>query len=357
MYKVMAKKILVRAPNWIGDAVMSLPAVEALKALYPASDITVLAKPWTVPVYENNPDVSTIIEFGSEYNGILGKFRLGRMLRGGGFGTAVLFPNSFEAAFLSFWARIPERVGYARDMRSILLTEAVTATEDIRGRHHVFYYMNLIKAIGADLTLDGAPPVPVVRVSDDERTRAEEILKAGGVEGSGEVLLVGMAPGASFGSAKRWPVKRFRELAELLFKEYGGIGKGRVVPVIFGAGADVGVAEELSKEMGSIKHINLAGRTTLREFFGVTSLCKLFITNDSGPMHVAAALGVPTTAIFGSTEARVTGPVGNSVRVVSLNMDCSPCFKRECPEGDPKCLTDITADEVYKAASELIGKE
>ncbi|MCK4846179.1 MAG: lipopolysaccharide heptosyltransferase II [Deltaproteobacteria bacterium] len=353
----MAKNILVRAPNWIGDAVMSLPALSALKALHPDANVMVLAKPWTIPVYENNPDVSTIIEFGSEYKGILGKFRLGRMLRGGGFEAAILLPNSFEAAFLSFWARIPKRIGYGRDMRSMLLTKAVEATEEIRARHHVFYYMNLIKAMGADISLDGAVPVPVVSVSDAERRAAEEILKLNGIDDLNETLLVGMAPGASFGSAKRWPVVRFRELAELLFKEYGGIGRGRVVPVIFGAGADVSVAEELSKEMGSIKHINLAGGTTLREFFGVTSLCNLFITNDSGPMHVAAALGVATVAIFGSTDTVVTAPVGNSVKVVSLNMDCSPCFKRECPDGDAKCLTDITAEEVFTSALELMGKE
>jgi len=344
------KRILVRAPNWIGDAVMCLPAVAALKAVYPDAELTALTRGRAVPVFENNPAIAGVIEYDANgrHKGVTGRFRLRKEIKSRGFDMAVLFQNAFDAAFVSFISGIPERVGYARDLRRRLLTRPVAVTAEIKKRHQVFYYLNIIKELdpkgGIDVSGAAMPPTPVIRLNDEEIRWAEEFLRQNGIK---QEALIGAAPGASYGPAKRWPAAGFAEALRRLAMEYNG------VPVIFGGPDDAEACKDAA-ELIAGRVINLAGRTTLRQCMALLARLKVFVTNDSGLMHVAAALGVPTVAVFGSTDAALTGPVGRAVRVVEKRPECAPCFKRECAYGHYRCLKGVDAEDVIAAARSLL---
>src|SRR3972149_284504 len=312
-------KIFLRVPNWRGGAVMTSPALSALKGLYPQARITVLAKPGVSPIYENNPDVSSIIvyEGGGRHEGLGGMLRLAMELKKEKFDLAVLFQNAFEAAFISFLARIPEGAGYARDLRTALLTRPVRLTEGIKGRHQVFYYLNIIKELGGSVSFTEAP-LPGIYLNGDEIKKAERFMEENGFGRGG--LFFGVSPGASYGPAKRWGIEGFREVIERITGDIGASA------VIFGGKDDAGVAEKLSGRL-TVRHLNLAGKTTLREFIALATRMRFFICNDSGPMHGAAALGGPTVAIFGSTDPLLTGPLARRVSGLGRERECGPGFQ------------------------------
>lgn len=340
-YKQMAiEKILVRAPNWIGDAVMCLPALVSLRALYPSSEISVLAKPRVVPVFENNPCVSGIIRVEGRHKGLFGMLRLSSELRKRGFDLAVLFQNAFGAAFISLLGAAKERVGYARDLRSGLLTRAIPVSAEIRKKHQVFYYLNIIKELGGNMP---GNPVPEIHITAGEAATARAFLEKNNLTGK---PVFGAAPGASYGPSKRWPAERFASVLKGLTEEYGGAA------LIFGGPEDKEACAVLKNAMPSA--IDLSGKTSLRESIALMSCTRAFITNDSGPMHIAAALGVPTVAVFGSTEDSLTGPVGSKAASVREKTECSPCFKRECAFGHYECLTRVEAKIVLAKAKELV---
>lgn len=337
-----SEKIIVRAPNWIGDAVMSLPAVAGLKALYPGSSLTVLTKTRAVPVFLNNPDIDSVLEYDDKgrHKGVKGRFTLARELRAASFDLAVLMQNAFDAAFIAYLAGIPERVGYARDLRSALLTKAVAVTPEIKKRHQVFYYYNIVKELGGKVP---DRPRPRIYIGKEDADWAEFFIKKNSLASS---VLVGAAPGASYGPAKRWPVDSYAEVLSRFS------GKG-CIPIIFGGPEDAETCKAVSEKVRG-KHLNLAGGVTLRQFMAILARLGVFITNDSGPMHIASALGVATVAIFGSTDPTLTGPLSANSTVLIKKADCSPCFDRVCSKGHYRCLTSITADEVFEAADSLI---
>ncbi|MBI5492935.1 MAG: lipopolysaccharide heptosyltransferase II [Deltaproteobacteria bacterium] len=336
------KRILVRAPNWIGDAVMSLPALSSLKALFPDAGVFVLAKPRVVPVFENNPDAAGLITYddNGRHRGLKGKLKLSGEIKGEGFNLAVLFQNAFDAAFLSFMSGIPERVGYARDLRSPLLTKAIPVTPEIEKRHQAFYYLNIVKELGGAVP---ERPAPRIYISGEEMLWAERFLKENGLD---KDRLIGAAPGASYGPAKRWPPERFAQALNRVSKAIGA------VPLIFGGPEDSDASEKVSG-MIEDRHLNLAGKTTLRQSMALLCNLRVFITNDSGPMHISAALNVPTVAVFGSTDPALTGPLGERAVVVMKKAPCSPCFERVCKYGHYECLNNIEADDVVKEALSL----
>lgn len=338
----MAKeKILVRVPNWIGDAVMCLPALDSLRALYPSADISLLAKPKVVPVFENNPAVSAIIVYdGKKHGGLLGQLRLSGELKKKQFDLAVLFQNAFGAALISFLASAKERVGYARDLRSGLLTKAILVTDEIKTKHQVFYYLNIIKELGGKMPKN---PVPRIHISNAEAASAKKFLEENGLR---EKPVFGAAPGASFGPAKKWPPERFAAVLKGLTEEFGGAA------LIFGGPDDKEACAGVKAAMPAA--LDLSGKLSLRESMALMARVNAFITNDSGPMHIAAALGVPTVAIFGSTEDSLTGPVGKKAAAVRTKTKCSPCFKRECRFGHYECLTRVEAGRVLDKAKELL---
>ncbi len=328
-------KILVRATNWVGDAVMSLPALRALRESFPRAEISILAKPWVADIYRREPFCDHLIPFVSV-------FRAARELRRMRFECAILLQNAFEAAAIAFLAGIPERIGYARDGRSLLLTRAIPVprTGEIPP-HERFYYLELLWRAGIldrrpenDLIrLDGAP---LAREAGAERFRAL---------GLGDVV-VGVSPGAAFGSAKRWLPERFAEAANRVAQELGA------TVAIFGSKEERELCARVTAEIKAPAR-NFAGETSLSEFIDLAAACRVYLTNDSGAMHIASALGVPTVAVFGATNDVTTGPTGPLARVVREPVECSPCQRRECPI-DHRCMTRVDSARVAQAAFDLL---
>jgi heptosyltransferase-2 len=334
------KKILVRATNWVGDAVMSLPALRALRGRYPAAHIAILAKPWVGDLYGREPFCDELIPYSPRT--LAEKWSAGRALRGRGFDLAILLQNAFEAAAVAFAARIPERVGYARDGRSLLLTKAVPVPKP--GAHERFYYLELLHRAGI---LDHVPESAAIRLDGAAAARAAGTARflARGMGGA----IVGVSPGAAYGSAKRWLPERFAEAASQVARELDG----RVA--VFGSAAEREVCEVVARGVTVPVH-NFAGETSLGEYIELAAACKVYLTNDSGPMHIASALGLPTVAVFGATNHVTTGPIGPLARVIREDVECSPCLKRECPI-DHRCMTRVDAARVERAAMELVKAE
>jgi heptosyltransferase-2 len=339
------KKIMVRATNWIGDAVMSLPALEALRARFPDSEIVLVSKPWVSEIYLNHPAISRQIVYDAagEHRGARGFWRLVRKLRAERFDAAILLQNAFQAAWMAWCAGIPVRIGYVRDGRSSLLSEAVEVPPPAAYGHQVYYYLQLLFRAGIIERPETQHEVRLHLAESEQRWAAKQLQTVGL---SGRRFLVGLSPGASFGGAKRWLPDRYANLADRLIDALGAD------VLIFGSPAERALAEAVARAMNHTP-VLVAGETTLREFMALLAKCHLVITNDSGPMHVAAALGLPLVAIFGSTNERATGPVSLRARIIKHPVECSPCGLRECPI-DFRCMNGISVDEVYTAALESV---
>ena len=340
-------KILIRATNWIGDAVMSLPALRAIRARYSAAEIAVLAKPWVAALYEGERSVDRVIPLEGEagMRDFAAKWRLGNRLRRERFDLAILLPNSFESAAVVRLAGAKKIVGYRRDGRSFLLTEAVALPRAGEiPQHETFYYLELLRRAGI---IDGLPSTTPIRFDriDEARLRGEALFMRAGLR----LPVIGVSPGAAYGSAKRWLPERFAAAAARLASEHGASIHGASIAV-FGSAGEKGMCEEVA---AAAHGRNFAGSTSLREFIDMTAACRLFLTNDSGAMHIAAALGVPSITVFGPTDEFATAPTGELAALVREPVDCAPCLLRECPI-DHRCMTRVTADRVVLAAEELL---
>lgn len=333
-------KILVRATNWVGDAVISLPALRALRERFPRSEISILAKPWVADLYGREPFCDRLIPYTADTFGA--KWGVAKELRAGHFDAAILLQNAFEAAALAFAARIPERIGYARDGRSPLLTRAIPVPRAGEiPRHERFYYLELLRRAGI---LDAMPENDLIRL-DGAGAAREAGARRFREMGLGEVV-IGISPGAAYGTAKRWLPERFAEAA---MRVAGQLGASIA---IFGAQSE----RDLCATVANAVHVpvrNFAGETTLAEFIELAAACRVYLTNDSGAMHIASALGIPTVAIFGATDDTTTGPTGPLSRVVREQVECSPCLKRECPI-DHRCMTRVSAVRVAETALDLL---
>ncbi len=335
-------RILIRATNWLGDAVMSLPALRALKQRYPAAHIAVLARPWVADLYRREPFAGEILTEGATWRAhvrTIGELRARR------FDTAVLLPNSFATALTVWAARVPRRIGYNRDGRGALLTDAVSLPpKSSPPKHETLYYLELLLRAGV---IDAMPePRPVVlHAASDARRAGERLLERMGVD----TPALGVSPGAQNSRAKQWPPERFVEAAAAVASLRGW------TVVLFGSAEErplcIGMASELRRR--AVRVLSVAGETTLAQFIELAAACRVFLTNDSGAMHVASALAVPTVAIFGPTEWTATAPSGPVARIVRQPVDCAPCMLRDCPT-DHRCMLKIPAEAVAQAALELV---
>ncbi len=314
---------------------MSTPMIRAIRKNFPGAHIHILAKPWVAGVFENNPDIDNIIIYDNQgrHKGWQGVIRLGRDLRKYRFDLAVLVQNAFEAALLSFFAGIPKRLGYNTDGRFFLLTHRIPCGPAQKKLHQIDYYLGIIKGAylktyGRELTLNITPY---------EIKQGYDILKDHEVRGSEPIL--GINPGAAYGTAKRWPKEKFIRLCLRLKKN-----DNKLAVLIFGSPGEKELGAEISKKTGAI---NLCGKTNLRQAMALIRLCDLFITNDSGLMHVAAALDVPLIAIFGPTDYKTTSPFGAGSHMIRKPVPCSPCMKPDCPLGHHECMESVSVDEVY----------
>lgn len=335
-------RILIRATNWVGDAVMSMPAFEAVRENFPQSHITVLARPWVVPLYESHPAADSVIPY-RRGHGILKDssefLRVVRVIRSLHFDMAVLFQNAFEAALIARLGGIMIRVGYNTDGRGFLLSHSVVRGTEVLKLHQVEYYLTFLRALGWEApTRD-----PVLRADPEAVARVRALLSSKGIKD--QDLLIGISPGAAYGPAKRWPVERFAAIGDQAIKEW----RARVVVIGTEKDKDLGEALISATAPGAV---NCCGLTGLGEALALIKRCQLFVSNDSGLMHVAAALNVPTVAIFGSTDPVATGPHGKSARIVKQDMECSPCLKPECAVGY-RCLLSVKANDVWRAMAQL----
>lgn len=339
--------ILIRATNWVGDAIMTLPALDALAQAAPQARIEVLAKPWVAPIYLNHPKVSRVVifEHSRKHSGPGGLLRLCSKLRGRNYDWAVLFQNAFQAGLIACLCRAGVRLGYGSDGRRLLLTHPVERSPQVRQIHETSYYLNILFQAGI---LNQEPPAegvcPHLHLAEADLTWARRFITKKRLDRG---LILGMAPGAAFGPAKCWPAERFSALADALNSD------GFKSLVLFGSKGEDQTCQEVAGGVNKLKVFNLAGRTSLGRAMALLSVLNAFVTNDSGLMHASAALGTPTVAVFGSTNPVTTGPLGGRVRMVRKPVDCSPCLKPVCPT-DLRCFTGIEPEEVAQTTRELL---
>jgi heptosyltransferase-2 len=340
------KRLVILSPNWLGDAVMALPAIADVRRAAPDAQIAVAARPAIAPLFRLVPDVNdTIVLSKPAAIHDVGRWRaLGAELAGGEFDTALLFPNSMHAALVVSRAGIPERWGYRTGWRGSLLTRAIQRTS---GLHQEESYQQLVHALG----FPNGPVEPRVHVPQDARDAAARLLMEDGWDG--HTPLVALAPGAAYGGAKRWPPASFAELAAALAAD-------GVRSVMVGSAADAATAEEVARsfegrvqartgtpERSALR--NIVGRTDLPSLAGIMTHCRALVTNDSGAMHLGAAAGVSVTAVFGPTDETATRPLGDAHAVLTHPVWCRPCMLRECPI-DHRCMRGIGVAAVLASA-------
>lgn len=334
-------RIVIRAPNWLGDAVLALPAMAAVRTHFRSTHLTVAAPPSVAALFREGTDAypDQVLVLPTEHRAAVSALRTGR------FDIAMLYPNSFRTAWQVRAAGIPERWGYARAQRGWLLTRRALRPKGTRGHgpeHHVDYYRNLVRGLG--IPVDDVPPR--VEATPKSRESARRVLGAWAGEQTPIVL---MAPGAAYGQAKQWPPDRMAEVLVRLVRDRG------VRVVLVGAGHDreAGIRMEsllrstAPEPLSQVR--NLIGQTDLGSLVALAERARVCITNDSGAMHVASATGCPIVVPFGPTDERVTRPVGRA-EVLTADVFCRPCHLRDCPI-DHRCMRRITVDHVFQAAS------
>jgi heptosyltransferase II len=360
-------RILIRGVNWLGDAVMTTPALQRLREALPDAHITLLSHQKLADLWRGHPSLNSVLTFAPSES----FWSIARRLREQKFDTALVLPNSPRSALEVWLARIPRRIGYARPWRSWFLTQALSSQEnrvEMRKRspseikrlintqhatrnryppaaHQLHEYLNLASALGASKT----PIAPQLHAAPSE---LEAVAARFSLNPDVE-LIFALNPGAEYGPAKRWPLERFISAAVEIQRQ------AKCHWLILGGPSDVdiaseiemGIRNELAKTANASSPINLAGKTSLRDLCVLLKLCRVVLTNDSGPMHVAAAVGTPVVVPFGSTSPELTGPgLSSDTRhqLLTANVPCSPCFLRTCPI-DFRCMTGISVERVVEA--------
>jgi len=326
--------IIVRMPNWIGDLVMAIPVLLDLRKAFPKASITAMCRRPICELLEYEEAIDELFCFEKvsgfvrreEPRNIIGKLQAGK------YDVGILLTNSFSSAWWFWQGNVRRRIGFSGHFRSWLLTDRLEKPKK-GAEHEVITYKRLLQPLGIPFS----HTAPRLIVKKEEIELSKQLLYQRGYQ-RGKTL-IGINPGATYGSAKCWPVERFRTLAQELLKD-------DVYLVFFGDATTAGLVKEICQGLPK-RAMNLAGVTSLRELVCIIKDCALLVTNDSGPMHIAAALGTPLVALFGSTDDRATGPHGQSEAVINKRVNCSPCFKRECPI-DFRCMTGISVEEVVE---------
>ena len=332
-----AGRILVRGVNWVGDSILTYPTVQKLKTLVPHCHLAMLVPGHLVDLWKTFHHVDEIIPFQKRggFGSLWEDLNLCQSLKERDFDLALILPRSFRSALQVYLARIPIRIGYGSEGRSLFLTHSTPRAEEVLHIHRVHYYQKLLEPFGKI----GNPVSPRIFLREEDRRWGEETLRnLGLLDGS---PLIGMNPGATYGLAKCWSPDRFGELGRRLSKKR----KARIL--VFGKEEERSVAEQILRRIGRWG-VDLVGKTRLLQLAAALERCHLLVTNDTGTMHVAAAIGTAVVALFGSTDSMTTGPWGDGHVVVKKDAPCSPCLKRVCPT-DHRCMELITVDEVEEA--------
>lgn len=335
-------KILVRGTNWIGDAVMSVPALRELRRIFPDAQITLHTRTWADGLFRDASFIDEIVTFDKNRWKFRDVLDNSDFLKGDGYDLAILFPNSFESALTSFLTRIPRRIGYNKDLRGLLLTDPIAVPEWNNRRHEVFYYLNLIAEterlmLGRD-TVSQAIPNITLEISNERRTDARKQISHFGIDPAKPTIALGV--GSTNSRAKRWLAENYAKLNDRLQTELN------VNVLLVGSKEETDVANEVVA-LSDKKPLNIAGKTDLAEAVAILSEIDLLISNDMGLAHLAPAVGTQTLVIFGPTNAETTRPFSDNAEVIRKVVECSPCMLRDCPI-DHRCMTWITVDKVFE---------
>jgi lipopolysaccharide heptosyltransferase II len=321
-------RILIRSNNWLGDAVMSVPAVRAIKNGRPDAQVAIAAPAKIAPMWKLVPEVDAIISLPND--SLLSAVSL--LKRRPAFEVAILFPNSLRVALESWLSGIPRRIGYHGHWRRWLLNQTVPEPRKPGPpEHHSLRFLRIAYECGAE-TSNIQQPTFEIQIAD-----AHQPTK------------LALCAGAEYGPAKRWPPERFAEVAAKISAQSSAQW------ILFGTKKDAAIGEQIAAGIGD-HCVNRIGHTTLDQLIGELRECRLVLTNDTGTMHLAALLGVPVVAIFGSTEPRLTGPLGNRHVILRHQVECSPCFLRECPI-DFRCMKAVSAQEAADAVLSILAQE
>ena len=334
-------RILIIAPNWIGDAVISQPLLAKIKVSYPNAVIDVLATPWVAPVYRACSEVAELIEADLRHGQLQWGLRraLAAQIKKRDYANCYVLPNSLKSALIPWLASIPVRIGYQGELRRFLLTETKANSPKTQRAPMVEHYANLCMP---SRNSEAATPQPYLSPTTSALEIARTRLQVAGIQTDALVVL---CPGAEYGSSKRWPAAHFAALAQSILN-----AKPAAAVVLLGSPSDRAIGDAIVSASGSRGRIfNWCGDTSLDEAIAIIGLCRNLVSNDSGLMHIGAALQVPQVAIFGSSDPSHTPPNSAKATVISLHLPCSPCHQRECPLGHLNCLNQISADQVFAA--------
>ena len=336
-------RIVVRGTNWVGDAVMTVPALRQLRRLFPNAHITLATRDWAKGLFADVEYLDELMVH--EGSGLRSVVRQVREWRKREFDLAVIFPNSLETALVASLARVPLRIGYATEGRQRLLSHPLGLPEWRSSKHEVFYYLKLIAElewlVNQEQTFLDTQPDASLEVSTSRQSAARDLLRAYGVDTERD-RVVALCPGSINSRAKRWPAERYAALGDKLSEELGA------KILLVGSAAEAEVSATVTAQMNSTP-IDLTGKTDLAELVAVLRLVNLLVTNDTGPAHIAAALGRPTLVIFGPTNPLTTRPFSPYGEIIREPPDCAPCMLRDCPI-DHRCMTAISPEDVFERA-------
>ena len=341
------RRVVVRLPNWLGDVVMAVPAVRELRRVLPEAHLTVVARPGAADVFADADFVEEVLVY--DRPGLATAWNQVREWRRRKFDLALLFQNAFEAATISFLARVPARMGYGTDRRSALLTHPLPSPAWKDERHESFYYLHIVgeleRALYGSSAIENAEPRFDLIVSEVRKQEALELLREHGARINASLAVV--CPGSINSRAKRWPAEHYGDLADRL-------ADSGVDVVLIGSPGELDVSQEVCKHAQS-QPIVLTGKTTVAEATAIISVAGVLITNDTGPAHIGAALHTPTLVVFGPTNPLTTYPLSSNAEIIRRAPDCAPCMLRDCPI-DHRCMTAITPADVFERALVLMSQ-
>lgn len=342
------ERVVVRAPNWVGDAVMSVPALRELRQILPDARITLVARPGTADIFIDANFIDDVLIY--KRKGIASVRGQVRQWSHRQFDLAILLQNAFEAALIAWLARVPIRIGYNTERRGFLLTNPVPLPVWKDERHESLYYSNIISVLAH--ILDTPSPAGTIaahldiHVSADRKQNARALLQEHGLRIGGPLVL--LCPGSVNSRAKRWPAERYAALGDRFLESGANV-------VLIGSPGELEVSQEVCKR-AQLQPVVLTGKTTVAEVTALISLADMLISNDTGPAHIGAALHTPTLVIFGPTNPLTTYPMSQNAEIIRSPPDCAPCMLRDCPI-DHRCMTVITPDEMFERAFALMTRE
>jgi len=342
------QSILIIAPNWIGDAVSTQPLLANLKVLYPDSKIDILASNWVAPVYRACSEVHEVIEAKFEHKKLQWNLRkeIAKEIETKNYQACFVLPNSFKSALIPWLANIPSRIGYRGELRFGLINLALDNPSKVNRPPMVEHYLVLSQLLKDDESIPLDKLVPKLNVSGAAKEQVGQKLQDANINRD---FIYAICPGAEYGPSKRWPTEHFAVLAQQLIKQ-----NSNNQIVLLGGKNDYSLAQEITSQSKLVSNIhNWCGNTSLDEAIALIGMSKAVVSNDSGLMHIAAALQIPQVAIFGSSDPTHTPPLSDRAKIMWLNMSCSPCHKRVCPLGHLRCLKDILPEQVLATLNTL----